>query len=217
MISFPFEIPPSLYSYLEKFDDNPVRTTEKLENQLQRRGADPIGEFLLAWFYLRQEKVGKARNHAMRAKAMASGSPLMEFLPYFIQHPQSFSAWQPSTSSKNNQITELLFSHPQYPQDTDLDHLIEQISKLDPENIRQKSIEEAPHDDIEDEDEEQDDGIDDIISETIADIYEKQNRFKEAKNVYRKLQEYYPEHKEEYEKAIKRINQRIEREQRDQE
>jgi tetratricopeptide (TPR) repeat protein len=211
MISFPFEIPPSLYSYLEKFDDSPERTTEKLEAHLQRRGQDPIGEFLLAWFYLQQEMPQKARKHAIRAKAIAPGSPLMEYLPYFIRHPESFTAWQPSPASKGNQITELLFAHPRYPHNTDLDLLIEKISKVDPEQLYHPNEDEEAVEGEETVEEEESD-MDDIISETMADIYEKQNRFKKALKVYRKLIEYNPEKKDTYEEAIERINKRLERE-----
>jgi tetratricopeptide (TPR) repeat protein len=218
MLSFPFEIPPSLYSYLEKFESNPQKTTEKLKTHLQRRGQDPIGEFLLAWFYLQQEQSDAALNHAIRAKAMAPGSPLLQFLPYFIRHPDSFTAWQPSESSPDNQITEFVFAHPRYPNHTDLDALIEQISKVDPQQLRKFESgdrETEGKDELEETKTVEEENVDDIVSETIADIYEKQNRLEKAKIVYNKLAEYYPEKRETYRDAIERIDKRLERENED--
>ncbi len=211
MLSFPFEIPPSLYSYLEKFDEQPERITGKLANHLSRRGQDPIGQFLLAWFYLHQEDKESALKHAIKAKAYAPGSPLLEYLPYFIRHPETFSAWQPSTKSPDEQITESVFSQPRYPEsDMDLDTLIEQISRVDPEKMGGEKSEAA-----EEGAEQKDlsvgtDDVDDIVSETLADIYEKQNQFQQSIRVYRQLIELHPEEKEKYLQAIDRLEKRME-------
>lgn len=211
MLSFPFEIPPSLYSYLEKFDEQPERVTEKLAHHLSRRGQDPIGQFLLAWFYLHQEDKESALKHAIKAKAFAPGSPLLEYLPYFIRHPETFNAWQPSTKSPDDQITESVFSQPRYPDsDMDLDTLIEEISKVDPENLR-KVHSESPDEESEQKDlSAGTDDVEDIVSETLADIYEKQNQFQQAIRVYRQLIELHPEKEDTYLQSINRLEQRLE-------
>jgi tetratricopeptide (TPR) repeat protein len=211
MLSFPFEIPPSLYSYLEKFEEHPERITEKLATHLSRRGQNPIDQFLLAWLYLHQEDKESALKHAIKAKAFAPGSTLLEYLPYFIRHPESFNAWQPSTKAPDEQVTESVFSQPRYPEsDMDLDALIEQISRVDPEKMGSGEWEA-----VDEETEQKDlsagtDDVDDIVSETLATIYEKQNQFQQAIRVYRQLIELHPENREKYTQAIDRLEKRME-------
>ncbi len=212
MLSFPFEIPPSLYSYLEKFEDDPKGITKKLEDHLDRRGQDPIGEFLLAWFYLHQDKKEAALVHGIKAKAYAPGSPLMEHLPYFIRHPETFNAWQPTSQSSDHQVTESVFAHPRYPNSLDdLDELIEQISQVNPKKLRKRQQKEFEEPEEHSHGVEADE-VDDIISETLADIYEKQNRFERAIHVYQQLMQIYPDHEEVYRNAIDRLQKRIDEE-----
>ncbi|MEX2363017.1 MAG: hypothetical protein WD597_05310, partial [Balneolaceae bacterium] len=57
MQQLPFNIPQSLSSYTEKFEDDPEKVIQKLKKHLRKRGPDAVGHFLLAWFHhLQQQK-----------------------------------------------------------------------------------------------------------------------------------------------------------------
>ncbi|MEX2602901.1 MAG: hypothetical protein WD361_01800, partial [Gracilimonas sp.] len=71
MQQLPFDIPKSLSSFVEKFNDNPEQVTQKLKRHLKKRGPDAVGHFLLAWFYHLQAKNNEAIQESLKAKTYA--------------------------------------------------------------------------------------------------------------------------------------------------
>lgn len=59
MSNFPFHLPDSLVSYAIQFESSPEKAVNRLQSQLDKRGPDPVGYFLLGWFYHRQNKNSK--------------------------------------------------------------------------------------------------------------------------------------------------------------
>lgn len=206
MTELPFDIPPSLFSYLEQYQSAPEKTTIRLEKQLQKRGADAVGYFLLAWFYHQQERHQQAVDYALKAKNYAPGSPFFENLHYFFSHPKLFDAWcNPSSATQDsaNRYTAFRASGPLL----DLDSLIEKLS--DVESRRINFDPDAPAgtskpDKVDD--------TDDIVSETLATIYEQQGKLEAAINAYERLKIIKSERKSAFDKKIKELK-KIQKEQ----
>ncbi|MBN2733031.1 MAG: hypothetical protein JXR26_11430 [Balneolaceae bacterium] len=200
MAELPFDIPASLASYLEQYDSAPEKTTNRLEKQLQKRGADAVGHLVLAWFYHQQEKHQQAVDAALKAKLFAPGSPFFERLHYFFSHPQLFNAWCNHKDSAGSTTNAYDFS--QTGPILDLDQLIKKLSKV--ESTRIKFNPDAPSGDSSPASDESD-NIDDIVSETLANIHEQQGKIDEAINVYQRLKVNNKEKKTFYNKQIKRL------------
>lgn len=95
MQGLPFEVPPSLSSYLNQFEHNPDKAIANLESFLKKRGMDAVGYFLLSWLYHNNEQKDEALHYALKAKFCAPGSPFFQHLHYFMMHPDHFNAWRP--------------------------------------------------------------------------------------------------------------------------
>ena len=179
MKKFPFTIPPSLNSYVEQFDDDPVRITRKLERQVSKRDPDAVGHFLLAWFHHIQDNIDRAISEALKAKTYAPGSPLMEHLPYFLLHPEHFDAKIPQSGKKGNKV---LVQGSRCAQILDLDRLIELLEAVESQRMNY-SYEEVSDEDLS----EDSSDVAEIISETLAKIHEAQGNKKEAIQMYERL------------------------------
>lgn len=203
MAELPFDIPPSLTSYLEQYESAPKKILLRLEKQLQKRGADPVGYFLLAWFYHKQEQHQQAVEYALKAKTYAPGSPFFDKLHYFFSHPNLFDAWcNTAQLHTHNEGDYNAFSETRLL--LDLDTLIEKLSNIESNRITfdpdtpsdsqasfSKSIEET----------------DNIVSETLAKIHEQQGKITAAINTYKKLKANNKEKKGFYDKQIKRLKE----------
>ena len=181
MQTLPFNIPQSLASYVEKFDDDPEKITRKLSKHVKKRDPDAVGHFLLAWFHHVQGNNQLAIKEALIAKTYAPGSPLMEHLHYFLVHPELFDAVVPKTeydSSKKlqqaNRTSPLL----------DLDRLIEMLEAVESQRIQIPTDDENFNDSDLSAEATQ---VEDIVSETLARIHVTQGNKKEAIKMYERL------------------------------
>ena len=179
MNTFPFNIPPSLNSYVEQFDSDPERMTRKLDRLVKKRDPDAVGHFLLAWFYHLQGNQEHAIAEALKAKTYAPGSPLMEHLHFFLLHPEKFEAAVPSRANKKKKV---FVQGTRTPQILDLDRLIELLEAVESQRVNYS------YEDVSDEDlSESSNDVADIISETLAKIHEAQGNRKEAIHMYERL------------------------------
>lgn len=200
MPELPFDIPQSLASYVSHFDDDPVTATERLKKQLNKRGPDAVGYFLLAWFYHLQDMNEKAVEESLKAKTLAPGSPFFEKLHYYLSHPHTFDAWTPSEYSEPDGNTEFETRHT--PVLEDLDSLIEKLSEVEAEKITfsfsdKKSSDPKNKKPIDD--------VADIVSETLAGIHEKQGKTEAAIRTYERLKELRKEKSDYYAEQITRL------------
>ena len=180
MQTLPFNIPKSLSSYVEKFDDDPKGVTKKLHRHVKKRDPDAVGHFLLAWFYHLQDENHAAIKEALVAKTYAPGSPLMEHLHYFLVHPELFEASVPNTEySSQRKLQQASRTSPIL----DLDRLIELLEAVESQRIQISLDEDADETDLSEESTE----VEDIISETLAKIHVTQGNKKEAIKMYERL------------------------------
>ncbi|MEX2600193.1 MAG: tetratricopeptide repeat protein [Balneolaceae bacterium] len=200
-------IPESLRAYVERFREDPSEAIQRLEAQLGKRGNDAVGYYLLSWFFHYTEQRDKAVKAAWKAKIYAPGSPVMEKLHYYMQHPETFRAWNPAEPERKRSES-VLHKKQGYPI-PDLDLLIEKLSAVDSERVR---IDLNNTSDSDDPDlSSLSERVDDIVTETLATIHEKQGNYREALRTYERLLEIEPERKEDFQQEIKRLQRHIER------
>ncbi|HBX67123.1 MAG: hypothetical protein CL670_07025 [Balneola sp.] len=202
MQELPFNIPKSLSSYVEKFDEDPKKVTQKLKKHLKKRGPDAVGHFLLSWFYHIQDKKSEAVKEALKAKTYAPGSPLMEHLHYFLVHPEKFEAAIPAHSYTSSAVK--LQQASRTSPVLDLDRLIEMLEAVESQRI-QIPAEGEPHDDTDLSKEAED--VDDLVSETLAKIHSLQGRNKEAIKMYERLIEKDESKADHYKEQINKLKQ----------
>jgi tetratricopeptide (TPR) repeat protein len=200
MQELPFNIPKSLSSYVEQFEEDPEKITLKLSKHLKRRGPDAVGHFLLSWFYHLQNKNDRAISEALKAKTYAPGSPLMEHLHYFLVHPEKFEAAIPSHSYTSTSLK--LQQGSRTSPLLDLDRLIQMLEEVESNRIRIPDKDE-PFDDSDLSEEAE--KIDDVISETLANIHARQGRKKEAITMFEKLKNKNKDKADHYEKQIQKL------------
>lgn len=198
---FPFEIPGSLAGHYELFGTSPEKAINNLERQLKRRGYDAVGHFLLAWFYLQTGDRENAIQCAIRAKNYAPGSHFFDKLPYFLEHPDGFGAWVPPTVPENAPAKEAVVATNRI--HVDLDSLIDRLSNVEstkivvsedtpvPANTSKKVFN------------------DDIATETLARIYESQQRYEEAIEMYKRIARNTNGDKQPYLDAIQRLMKHV--------
>ena len=204
MQGLPFEIPQSLSSYITQFEKDPEKGISNLENHLKKRGMDAVGYFLLSWLYYLNGQKSQAIHFALKAKCFAPGSPFFEHLHYFLTHPDHFQAWKPFSSDPAGMGSQEEAVEPAT-QALQLDRLIEQLNEAETRKITIK-----PESDTDEKLEEPDLGensmkVGDIASETLARIYEKQNKYDEALRTFEKLLQTRPYRADYYHKQIERI------------
>lgn len=203
MQDFPFNIPKSLSSYVEKFDEDPQLITQKLKKHLKKRGPDAVGHFLLSWFYHLRGLDKEATREALKAKTYAPGSPLMEHLHYFLVHPEKFEAAVPVSSYTSG--TTKLQQAARTSSVLDLDRLIEMLEQVESKRIQIPGEDEDFDDtDLSKESEE----VDDLVSETLAKIHAKQGRKKEALKMYKRLIEINSDKADHYQKQIGKLKKK---------
>lgn len=204
MPELPFDIPKSLSVYIEQFEEDPTKVTNKLRNQLRRRGPDAVGFFLLAWFYHLQNMNDKALEYALMAKICAPGSPLMEKLHYYLSHPDRFQAWTPEEGAFTGDSSGTRTGPDPV---LDLDSLVARLSKVEHTRITPPS-----HGYPDEEDQEQNQlDTDDIASETLAQIYETQGKTKKAIRTYEKLKKINKDRESHYDEQISRLEEILEK------
>src|SRR5699024_5932679 len=196
----PFQIPESLASYVEQYEANPKKTIDRFKKQLERRGSDAIGFFILAWFYHQQAEKEKALKYAVKAKTLAPGSPFLEKAPYFLSHPQLFDAWQSDASTP-------IGGHSKFssPSKSGLNSLIERLSNAGAKKIKvdyspgdNKTKNQQPFDEKE---------VEEIVSETLAKVHGQQGNNSTAPYMYKTLRETNKDRSDFYEKKIKELEQ----------
>lgn len=200
MPQLPFEIPKSLNSYAEHFEDDPVKATARLKKQLKKRGHDAVGHFLLAWFYHLRDMNEEAVDEALIAKIYAPGSPFFEKLHYYLSHPQIFQAWVPKSSG--SAVKKIRSPKEPGPVLKNLDSLISRLSKVESKGIRMPDLpqKEIPESKLSD-------NVDDIVSETLALIHEKQGKIEDAIRTFQQLKKLNHEKKDFYNRQILRLQE----------
>lgn len=200
MSQLPFELPKSLVSYAEHFQQKPQNAILRLERQLSKRGPDAVGHFLLAWFYHMQDRNEEAVEQALKAKIYAPGSPFFEKLHYYLVHPDRFDAWVPDTGkparSKSGAISA------EAGPVLNLDALIEKLAEVESERITLSEDEETTSSVSSDSGE-----TDDIVSDTLANIHETQGKTEAAIKTYTRLKKLNKHKKEYYEEKIAELKE----------
>jgi len=199
MQGLPFEVPRSLSSYITQYGSDPDKGITNLEAHLKKRGMDAVGYFLLSWLYYSNNNQEKAIEYSLKAKCCAPGSPFFEHLHYFLVHPAKFSAWKPFDSELDDNTREIPSG--QYGYTLDLDTLIEQLSKAESKKIKISPEAEKDNRNLAKKAE----MVGDIASETLAKIYEKQNRYDEAIQTLEKLKQIKPGKSSYYDGEMKRL------------
>ena len=181
MQNLPFNIPQSLSSYVEKFEEDPEKITKKLQRHVKKRDPDAVGHFLLAWFHHLQQQNKEAVREALIAKTYAPGSPLMEHLHYFLVHPELFEASLPNSEySSERKLMHASRTSPIL----DLDRLIEMLEAVESQRIQISLTDDEENSaDLGEESAE----VEDIITETLAKIHVTQGNKKEAIKMYERL------------------------------
>lgn len=197
-----YQIPKSYQSYLEQFETDPEKAIVRLEKRVEKRQSGAVGYFFLSWLYIKNGNREKAIEAALKAKVLAPGSRFMERLPYFVQHPQSFNAWQPLIT-KSESRKEIRFIKQGYPIQ-DLDRLISKLSSIERKKFNQEE-KESKQDDLS----RKSIAVEDIVTETLAVIHEKQKNYPAAIKTYRRLSEENPEKQEHYDEQIERLKSKI--------
>ncbi len=182
MVHLPFELPKSLASYAELFEQDPDKTIARLKQQLQKRGPDAVGHFLLAWLYHLRDENEKAIEYSLKAKTLAPGSTFFEKLHYYLSHPNRFEAWTPEEAETADARPATFEQNPAPA--LDLDHLIEKLSQVESEKIKPSEGEPSgPGSTLSD----GYNDVDDIVSETLATIHEAQGKTDAAIRAYKRL------------------------------
>lgn len=195
-------IPPSLQVYVDQFDDDPIGTIERLEQHVNRRNIGAVGYYFLAHFCHKIGKLDRAKKYAWTAKILAPGSPHLQHFHYYISHPDSFKAWKPVGSRPEFKKDYHRNDRPHPIQD--LDNLITKLSAAEKERIKLSKTDNEDRKDL---------GlnsskVDDIVTETLANIHEKQKNYSAALNTYQQLLKTNPSRKEFYEKQIARLKKK---------
>jgi tetratricopeptide (TPR) repeat protein len=180
MKELPFNIPQSLSSYVERFDESPEKAIQKLKRHVKKRDPDAVGHFLLAWFYHLQDDSKEAIKQALVAKTYAPGSPLMEHLHYFLVHPELFEAAVPHSEYSNEKK---LLQGTRTSPILDLDRLIEMLEAVESQRIQIPIDDDSEIFDLS----EDSNDVEDVISETLAKIHVTQGNKKEAIKMYERL------------------------------
>ena len=207
MVNFPFEIPKSLLSYCEQFENQPHKATKKLRKHLKKRGLDPVGYMLLSWFYYLGDDQQKAIETALKAKVFAPGSQYIGLLHYYFSHPKTADAWVPEmaipTPTKKQQKN---YDEPKgSPFKVDLDKLIQSLNKVEKIDTDGSISNVPPDQDLSDTEA----SADGIVTETLAEIHQRQGKYLEAKQTYQALIDIKPEKKDHYETKIKEIEKHL--------
>jgi tetratricopeptide (TPR) repeat protein len=200
MPQLPFKIPKSLASYAEHFDKEPIEAIKRLKKQLKKRGPDAVGHFLLSWFYHLEGMDDQAVDEALKARIFAPGSPFFEKLHYYLSHPNTFEAWTPDSEAASTTKSTKSIDEPGPV--LNLDSLIQKLSSVESTRIR-------PDEKTEPEDTSNknvmEDDVDDIVSDTLAQIHERQGKLDAAIRSYERLKKMRPEKSEEYQEEIMRL------------
>lgn len=198
-----YQIPVSFQSYTDQFENDPELAISRLRSRIEKRNPGAVGYLLLAWLCFRNNNQQNALEAALSARILAPGSPFLQRLPYFIQHPKAFTAWQPEAATGERKQNETFpdESHPI----KDLDQLITRLSSIGSTRLDSKT----PATDLQDLSD-QSSSVDDIVTETLAVIHEKQNNYPEAIRTYEKLQQRIPEKRDTYKGEIERLKKQQE-------
>jgi tetratricopeptide (TPR) repeat protein len=202
----PYQIPKSYQSYLETFDEDPEAAINRLKNRVEKRNAGAVGYFFLAWLYLKNGDKEKALEASIQAKIMAPGSRLMSRLHYYISHPHSFKAWEPTKNRKafKRDLHSLDHSHPIQ----DLDGLIAKLSSVQSKRIKPDMKTEEDKRDLS----ERSSDVDDIVTETLAVIHEKQKNYPAAISTYERLKNVNESKSDYFDEQISRLKTKLEEE-----
>ncbi|MDZ7718660.1 MAG: hypothetical protein U5K72_07590 [Balneolaceae bacterium] len=205
----PNQIPKSYQSYLETFEDDPEAAIDRLKNRVEKRNAGAVGYFFLAWLYLKNEDKEKALEASIQAKIMAPGSRLMSRLHYYISHPHSFKAWEPTKHRKPFKPDQHLYDHSHPIQD--LDGLIAKLSSVESKRIKPNIEAEEDKRDLS----EKSTDVDDIVTETLAVIHEKQKNYTAAISTYKRLKKINESKSDYFDEQISRLKSKMKEEKSD--
>ncbi|HKJ34146.1 MAG TPA: tetratricopeptide repeat protein [Balneolales bacterium] len=203
MDSIPFEIPKSLATYVDQFNTDPQKAIEKLKIHIHRRGNDAVALFILAWFYYNLDDQKQAIENALKAKTYAPGSPFLEYLHYFLIHPNTFRAWIPDNYYRDSNSKTSFDLNIDLLQD--LESLIKRLTEAENKKIQINEEQQIEDTDLSLASQ----TIDDIASETLANIYEEQGKYKEAINIYKKLCRMMPKKRDHFLDEIAKLQKQI--------
>lgn len=204
MNNFPFHLPASLVSYAIQFESSPNKAVSRLKAQLDKRGPDPVGFFLLGWFYHRQGEKQQAIDCAFKAKNLACGSPFLKNIHYFFTHPDVFDAWQVHPEPPILKQHAVL-SPSNYQSVQELDFLIEKLANFEDKEMNNKLSDSSKNDE---KSTSPTDNFEDIASDTLAKIHTTQGEIDAAIHVYEKLTQSDSSKKDYYNKQIETLKKR---------
>lgn len=203
MTEIPFPIPESFVSYIVQYETSPDKTIHRLKEQLNKRGPDAVGYFVLGWFYHRKGQDEEALKCALKAKNFAPGSPFFNRLHYFFSHPKLFEAWQDQPLNGTSGREKYQSQIGPFP-NADLDDLIKKLSeakskriKIEEENVSKSGNNSGPNPD----------SADEVVSETLAKIHEKQGKTGAAIKAYEMLRNARKEKEDYYNEQIQRLEE----------
>lgn len=202
----PYQIPKSYQSYLETFEEDPEAAINRLKNRVEKRNAGAVGYFFLAWLYLKNGDKENALEASIQAKIMAPGSRLMSRLHYYISHPQSFKAWEPTKNRKPFKRDQHSYDHAHPIRD--LDGLIAKLSSVESRRIKPNIETEEDKRDLS----EKSSDVDDIVTETLAMIHEKQKNYPAAISTYERLKNVNESKSDYFDEQISRLKRKLEEE-----
>jgi len=196
-----FPVPPSLVAYVRLFEKSPDKAIAKMDAAFQKRRSDPVLLAWLCWMHLEHGNRTEALRVANLAIVQAPGSPIIAQLRYLCTHPAGFDALNPAFSvPPPTPVT----SSNDFGVPFDLDTL---ITKLSHASKRKISLSESAEPSVDMAMESAKRGS--IATQTLADVHEKQGRFKEALDVYHQLVAAKPEREPSYAEHIARLTAKI--------
>lgn len=203
MSQLPFELPKSLVSYADHFQQDPQKAIQRLDAQVKKRGPDAVGYFLLAWFHHLRGNDDQAVSKALKAKTYAPGSPFFEKLHYYLVHPKAFDAWKPKRSTSNyiRPETKLKDTGPVL----NLDALIEKLADVESEGIK---ISKDKMNESSSKSGQKKDETEDIASDTLANIHETQGKTEAAIRTYERLKKLNKEKRDFYQEKIDELKEK---------
>lgn len=203
-LDLPFSLPEVYRTYVERFEQQPDDSIDKLQQLISKRGEDPLGLCLLCILYKQNRQMSLALSMAAKLRYLVPGSSFYLALAYRLQHPDGFEAWLPKEvlTPTDKEKEPVFVSAPA----EELDELIDALSQV--ENTRidlSKNVNIDPDVDLSAPSNE----VNDIFTETLADIYMGQKAWTKAERVLLGLIKQDPDKTKQLEEKLKFVRAKL--------